>query len=245
MRVKTGVFATIVVCAGCLASISATANASIIQVGAGLSSVNTPVAFEAQLSISGNTLTIILRNNSTQSLAPNDLLAGYYFDIVKDGARPTLSLVSVSGDVYVGSDDSPDQLQTPQPDLMASDTNRGPWEFKVMTPTANPFLGFGLGTAGNSNLSPNGFNGNVVDGFDYGIYVADVTTQNMDATFLVKNQLTFTFSGVSGFSESDISSKYAFTMGTAPDSLMTPEPATLTLLVLGGLFVIRRRTRQR
>jgi len=32
-----------------------------------------------------------------------------------------------------------------------------------------PFLGFGVGTSGNANLAPNGFDGNLVDGPSFSI----------------------------------------------------------------------------
>jgi hypothetical protein len=55
-----------------------------------------------------------------------------------------------------------------------------------------------------------------------------------------KESAVFTLSGVAGFTEADIQPTYAFGLGTAPDSLLTPEPATLVLLGLGSLLLRKR-----
>jgi hypothetical protein len=62
---------------------------------------------------------------------------------------------------------------------------------------------------------------------------------------LVKDSATFVFSGLTGFSESDIVPEFAFGLGTAPDSLITPEPATMMLLVMGSLIVRKRKSRRK
>lgn len=226
----------------------APAYGTVIFTSSGLSSANVPVTFEAKLTISGNTLTVQLTNNSpVDSLNPNDLLGSFYFDILDNtNTRPTLTYTSAVGDVYLADKNNPDTLQTANANLQAFSAGDNTWQYKAMNAAQNPFLGFGIGTVGNSNVSPNNFMGNVVDGIDYSIYRGEITTNNLDGKLLVKGTATFTFTGVSGFSEADIGDSYAFGLGTAPDSFLAPEPSTLALAVLGllgVLFYLRRRER--
>ena len=116
--------------------------------------------------------------------------------------------------------------------------------FRSMDETADPFLGFGIGTVGNNNLSPNNFQGNIVDGIDYSIYAGEITTQNLDGQLLVKDTATFTFTGLTDFEEGDIGSAFAFGLGTKPDSLLVPEPSIVLLLSIGVLGVVCRRRKQ-
>lgn len=209
-------------------------NAGVILMGSGLSSANVPVAFKAELSISGNNLTIQLTNESPgSSLNPADVIGSFYFDIVNgSNVRPTLTYTGATGDVYLGDKNNPDPLQTAGANLMAVNPGDNTWQFKTMNPALVPFLGFGLGTVGNSSLT-NSFNGNIVGNIDYSIYKGEVTTANLNNRLLVKETATFNFTGVSGFTEDDISRNFAFGLGTAPDSFLTPEPSTALLLVLG------------
>ena len=218
----------VVLLAGLFGSLPATTHATDTFTWSGTSSIGTPVSFEADLTISGNTLTLQLFNNSpTNSLGANDALGSFYFDIVGPGnTRPTLTYSSAVGDVYLGSKKNPDVLQAANANLKAVNAGDDTWQFKTMSTASGPFLGFGIGTVGNSNLSSNNFMGNIVGGFDYSIYRNDVITQNLNGTLLVKNKATFAFSGLTGFTEADIAPTVAFGLGTAPDSLhVVPEPS--------------------
>ena len=218
--------------------LASTVRGSVIFTYTGVSSLGTPVSFEADLTISGNTLMVQLFNNSpTNSLGPNDVLASFYFDVLNKGnTRPVLTYVSAVGDVYVGSRNSLDSLQTSNSNLKATASGDKTWQLKTMSAGSNPFLGFGIGTVGNNNLSPNAFNGNIVDGLDFGICRNEVITQNLNGKLLVRNTAVFTFTGLSGFSESDILGRVAFGLGTAPDSLkpgtVIPEPSSVALAVV-------------
>jgi hypothetical protein len=211
-------------------------------------------SFQADLTISGNNLTVVLTNNSmglippSPTLNPNDLLTSFYFEII-DGAnnRPTLTYVSASGDVYLGDKNNPDPLSAAGANLKAVNPGDDTWQFKqgLTMQFGNDVLTFGIGTAGNNSLSPNGFNGNIVDGLDYGIYAGDITTSNLDGQLLVKGPATFNFTGVSGFTEADIADEALFGLGTQPDSTaFVPEPGTFLLACMGlaGLSLSRRRT---
>jgi uncharacterized protein (TIGR03382 family) len=174
-------------------------------------------------------------------------LGSFYFDIVGAGnTRPTLTLSSAVGDVYTGNMNGPDTLTDNNANLIAVNAGDDSWQFKTMSTSSNPFLGFGIGTVGNNNLTPNNFMGSLVDGVDYSIYRNEVITQNLDGKLLVKNTATFKFTGLTGFAESNIVNTAAFGLGTAPDSLefvTLPEPSSIALAVAGLslLGVFRRR----
>jgi hypothetical protein len=105
----------------------------------------------------------------------------------------------------------------PQPsNLQAFVANDDTWQFKsgLSLVATGPSLAFGVGTVGNSLLTPNNFNGNIVDGFDFGIYKGDVTTQNLDDTLLVKDAAMFEFAGFSGFNLAQVTPHVVFGFGT-------------------------------
>jgi PEP-CTERM motif len=236
----------------------ATSGATVIFTFAG-TTPNTLVdfSFEADLTISGDNLTVVLSNNSlslappSPTLNPNDLLTSFYFEII-DGLnnRPTLTYASASGDVYLGDKTNVDSLVTAGANLKAVIAGDDTWQFRqgLTMQFGSDVLSFGVGTAGNNSLSPNGFMGNIVDGLDYGIYAGDITTNNLDGKLLVKGPATFNFTGVSGFTEADISDEALFGLGTQPDSTaFVPEPGTFLLacMALVGLWLGYHSRRKR
>jgi len=219
------------------------ANATISLAASGTSQKGVDIAFRAELTISGDELTVVLINESpVDTLNPDDTLGSFYFDIV-NGAdeRPLLNYFSAVGDVYAASKTGPDALVQASAGLMATSPGDGTWQFVTADEMLSPYLAFGLGTVGNSGLAPNNFSGNLVGGVNYAIYAGEITTQNLNGKLLVKEMATFTFTGLIGFTEADISPQFAFGLGTAPDSLLTPEPVTMVLLGLGGLLLRKRK----
>ena len=212
---------------------------------------------QAELTISGDTLTMVLRNNSpTPSEEAVDLLTSFYFDITDGTNRPTLTYASATGDVFTGDDEIPDELETAAADLLADVNREDTWQFKQGLSLVHDgdTLTFGLGTVSNKRLKPNSFDKKVVLRENYGIYTGDVTTNSLDSAALVKDFATFTFAGLTGFDESDISQVAGFGLGNRPDSLYltkdansgaTPvaEPATALLMGAGllGLGWIGRK----
>ncbi len=217
---------------------------------------NVDVRFTAELTISGDDLTIVLTNDSlnhengpSSTLNPNDLLTSFYFDIFDGVGRPTLTYTEAFGDVCLTDNNAADDcsVTTNEADLRAFVAGDDTWQFKsgLSLQLGTETLTFGIGTAGNNSLTPDGFNGNIVDGLDYGIYAGDITTNNLDGTLLVKEVATYKFTGVSGFTEDDIVDEVVFGLGTQPDSTgLVPEPSTGVLLGLGlaGLAWRRRRS---
>jgi hypothetical protein len=141
------------------------------------------------------------------------------------------------------------------------------WQFRSFaTPvTIPPTLGFGIGTVGNSDLTPQGinFNGNVVKGTDaasminLGIYSDGgssglLPTNGMKDNFLIRNHAQFTFSVVGGITDLNpfdaewVGSNVTWGFGTAPETLFLPEPQSITLVAVAaavgiGWFTMRRR----
>jgi hypothetical protein len=241
MLIKSGLRAGVVV-AACLAG--GAAHGAVIQSVSGISSAGVPFSFEAEFAVAGDNLTLTLRNTSVvHSQNPNDLLSSFYFDIVNGlNQRPAMSYVSATGDVWLTDRNAADVLQTANADIQAIVAGDNSWQFRTFNSAIVPFLGFGVGTVGNSNINPNGFNGNIVDGMDYSIYAGDVTTANLHNRQLVLGSGVFVFSGLTGFTEDDISDLSAFGLGTAPDSVtFNPAPGASVLLLIGGVAAARRR----
>lgn len=233
-----------------LALIPTSAWANRIFTFEGTSSAGVDVKFTADLSISGDVLTLVLTNDSlnhtngpSPSKNPNDVLTSFYFAI--DG-NPTLTWDTGEGDVYHGDRNNPDPVVQLAQDLTIGSSR---WDFVQGLTGLQPgtvILGYGIGAAGNNSLDTccgAGFDGSVTDGVDLGIYAGDVTTSNLQVD-LVKTVATFEFSGLTGFSEDDIADEVLFGLGTQPDSTgFVPEPGTGLLFGLGlaGLALRRRR----
>lgn len=252
--------------AAAVVGITSGASGAIVFPGSGTSALGHPVSFMATLEIVGDTLTIDLANTSPgKTTDAADVLSSFYFDIASGTSRPLLNYVSGSGFVYLVCNGAPDlpYIYTPQTytagsgtasNLKAVNSGDATWQFRTMDASSAPMLGFGIGTVGNSALSPNGFTpavvgppGNAMINFaiSKGVDLDPVGVLNY--RFLVRDTARFTFSGVSGFTEANIVDKVVFGLGTGPDSTVTvslPEP-NLAAAAFAGLGVAVLKTWRR
>jgi hypothetical protein len=235
------------------------------------------VRFTADLTIVGDTLTIVLTNDSlnhtngsSPSLNPNDLLTSFYFDIFNGTSRPTLTpgtnpatspYTGATGNVCLTFKLALDDCSVvdKEGDLRAFVAGDDTWQFRDgldwQVGSSLP-LTFGMGTAGNATFAGgedviggggNGFGGNIVDGFDYGLYAGDATTANLNDDLLTTGSITFTWSDptLEGFTDADIVDQALFGLGTKPDSFgLVPEPGTGLLLGTGLLGLAWKRRRR-
>jgi hypothetical protein len=231
------------ICLVCLfaGAIVPAADATVSIAVSGTSAKGVHVSFEAQFTIADDILTLVLKNTSpVASENPDDTLGSFYFDIVNGSSvRPELTLTDARGDLYNGVVGGPDTLIESNADLLISG-ERG-WIYRDdMDASQLPYLRFGVGTVGNSAWSPNNFP--AMDGIQSAIFTGNIESESLDKGLnLVKDQATFTFSGITGFTEADISPQVVFGLGTKPDSFLVPEPATLILLGLSSLFFSKVR----
>lgn len=228
----------------------------VVFMASGTSSLGTPVAFQALLTLEEDTLQIVLENLSPRDTTDaDDVLTSFYFDIWNGKERPTLEYESASGYVYQVNKNAKDvaYYYTPQKyekaegklsDLVAEDRGDATWQFLEMATKYEPNLGFGIGTVANSLLSPNDFTPSVVgpsgdDFINFGIYRGGDIDPNgvLNKKYLVKNTATFRFSGAKGYTQEDIRPQAVFGVGTGPDSIVVvPEPSGI-VIAAGGLFL--------
>lgn len=253
---------------GCLAL---PARGAILVEATGTSAAGNPVAFRATLAITGDELAIDLENISPKPTSePADVLASFYFDVVRDGVRPILDYRSAAGQVVEVRRNATDRpvIYSPPPtaggkgsvasglglsDLMATKQGDFTWQFRQFDPLYEPLAGFGLGTVGNSTLAPANFDPKVVDGGDFAIYRGDDIEPkgNLPGTYLARELVRFRFGVGEGWSEADIVDRFTFGLGTSPDSMIVvslPEPAAVAATLLAAAGVIgcgaARRRRQ-
>lgn len=198
----------------------------------------------------GDRLRLLLENTTSGTTsAPAELLTSLYFNVLTGavtGTSAPLTYEAAWGQVYLALRNKADEPKTYAPpppkngtvtapaiptpsNLRAFNTDDNTWQFRtgMSLLTSQPPLAFGVGTVGNNSLKPDNFNGNIVGGFDFGIYVGDVTTQNLNDTLLVKHAATFTFGGFRGYTLAQVSPHAVFGFGSAPEIVITvPEPAT-------------------
>jgi len=269
-----------------LVPLALSADASTVTfIESGTSIDGYPLSVRADLTGSGTTLTIDLYNQGPASRKVTDILTSFYFNIANPdtGVRPVLTYVSGSGQAYKVTTSGTDQpvSWTPQTltgsstapsNLIAQFNGDQGWQFRSFTTpvTIPPTLGFGIGTVGNSSLTPQGinFNGNIVSGTDQGrtminlgIYSLGTGTTGIVATdgiidnFLVRNHAQFTFSVVGGITDLNpfnaewVGGNVTWGFGTAPETLFLPEPQAITLVAVAaaagiGWFATRRGPRR-
>lgn len=251
---------------GCL---TGSASGGVIFDASGTAASGRLVAVRATLAISGDGLTVDLENVSpANTTEASEVLTSFYFDIRKGASRPGLSFASAAGSVWLVRDGRTDveyhylpqtftQASGLQSDLKAMKNGDASWQFRVMSATAIPLLGFGLGTVGNSKFASNGFTPSIVGPagnsmLDFGIFRGgDLNPKGVLASrYLVKNRLTFRFTGLAGYDDSHIVGRAVFGLGSSPDSVLesvvvvVPEPAT-GLLTLTGVALAAAACRRR
>ncbi|MFM7291084.1 MAG: XDD4 family exosortase-dependent surface protein [Planctomycetia bacterium] len=235
------------------------------------------VSANASLDIVGNKLTVVLNNTSpTDTTFQSEALSSFYFDIVRGTKRPTLTFTSADGPLYKLLTSGSDQRYSYQPptsangngtftpgagpsNLIATKPGDGTWQYLPMTPTVFPFLGFGIGTVGNNSLSPNGFNGNWVNGpknipgnsmISFSIYRSangDISpSSGLNNQYLLRNTGTFTFTikdDGTKWSTTDIRKEAMFGFGTGPDGklIVAPEPSAYAIALIGVAAVACRQ----
>lgn len=223
-------------CAAAL-SIASFSQAAVVFSGSGFNPEGaTNVAGSAMFTISGNTLTLVLTNTTApRTTAQGNAMTGVTFDVGNGSAVLTLTSTALTS----GADFWTSKFATNNAAAL-----NGSWTNVL---GASPLGAYGVATTG--------FNGRFNGGSialgnaapNYGI-VAAGTFDGTNVAFggsqfpFVQNSMTFTFSGISGFTEAQISNvKLLF--GTDGTGIITtiPTPGSLALVGLAGLVAGRRR----
>lgn len=215
------------------------ARASTLFVGSGLNpETGSSVAGTAAFAISGNNLTLVLTNTtSPRTTAQGDALTGVTFDV--SAGSPPLALTSII--LTAGS-----ALWTSKLSSTTSPTLAGSWTDVL---GGSPLAAYGVATTGFNNR----FNGGSITlgnaSPDYGIVAAN-TFNGTNVAFggsqfpFAQDSLTFTFSGASGVSESQIAN-VDLLFGTDGTGIVTtvpvPEPSSAAMWGVAGFLAARRR----
>lgn len=241
-------FAPVALLAATFTVTAPTANGSVIFSGSGTNAeTGNPAAGSAQFTISGNTLTVVLTNTtSTRTTEQGSALTGVTWDI--NPGAPVLSLTNTA--LTAGS-----LIWTSKTASNTSDPLAGSW---TNTLGGSPLGEYGVATTGFNDR----FNGGSISlgnaSPNYGIVAANTFDGTSGVTFggsqfpFIQTSLTFTFTGVSGSLESQISNvKLLFgtdgtgIISTTQNTNPVPAPPTMLLLATGGLsslgLLFRRR----
>ena len=219
--------------------LASSAGAAVIFTGSGFNPESSSnVSGSAMFSISGNTLTLVLTNTTApRTISQGSAMTGVSFDI--NPGSPVLTLTSTA--MTAGSN-----YWTSKTASSNSASLNGSWTNVL---GASPLGEYGVSTSGFNGR----FNGGAITlgnaSPNYGI-VAAGTFDGSNVSFsgsqfpFVQKSMTFTFTGVAGFTESQISNvKLLFgTDGTGVIQTV-PSPGSLALVGLGGIACIRRRNR--
>jgi hypothetical protein len=228
----------------CTAALVATASFSvqgaIVFSGSGNNpEVSATASGSASFSIAGNILTLVLTNTTApRTSAQGNALTGVTFDITP--GSPVLTLTSTA--ITAGS-----LLWNSKTSSTAAASLAGSWTNVL---GGSPLGEYGVASTGFNNR----FNGGSISlgnsSPNYGIVAAGTFDGTNSVAFggsqfpFIQNSMTFTFSGVSGISESQIANvKLLFgTDGTGVVNTLVPAPAP-ALLGLAGLLGVSRRRR--
>lgn len=209
-------------------------------------------------------LRLFLENTSGPTTAPSQLLTSFYFNVLSGtitGSSAPLTYRNATGFVYearVGGSDravkyvppinsgtAVTYIDPPAPpvlsNLQAFGSRDDTWMFRsgLGLVASSPPLAFGVGTVGNSALTPNNFNGSIVGGRNFGIYRGDIETANLKDELLVRDSANFEFAGFTSFNLSQVSPHVVFGFGTNPETIISvPEPGTLSLAAFGLLAAL-------
>ncbi|HRJ48955.1 MAG: hypothetical protein KF787_04265 [Phycisphaeraceae bacterium] len=213
-----------------------TATAAVTFSGTGLNpEVNAFASGDAEFSIAGDILTIILTNTTApRTTAQGNAMTGVAFDIT--GGAPSLALTSTA--MTAGS-----LLWTSKFASTGAASLNGSWTSVL---GASPLGMYGAATTGFGGAFHGGSISLGSGGPNHGI-VAAGTFDGTNVAFggalfpFIQNSLTLTFSGASGISESQIANVLLL-FGTDGQGIVeTPAPGAAVLAAMGGLVALRRR----
>ena len=210
------------------------------------------VSASALFEISADTLTITLKNTTLGgTLLRGDILTGLVWDI--SGATPVLAFPTTA--LTAGSD-----IFTDKTTSNTSDPVNGSWTNVL---GATPISQYGIATTGFNGAFSAGTITLGTGGVDYGIVSNDPPNGtfpappgsgtsgsfNASAFPLIQDTLTFTLTGISGVSQSQITNvKFLFSTSGAGIITAVPEPGSFALASIGlaaaGLVGLRRRMRR-
>lgn len=224
-----------------LVAVAANAEALTVNFSGPSGASGNPLAAQAIFTTSGTTLTIVLTNTATTASSDGaDVLGGIYFDIA--GSNPVFSngnAALTAGSSFV------------QKDNLAAAGNPLNNEWMFDSPSGSPInREYAIGATGWPNFNRNQdtfaekfHGGNVSAGAndDYGLVPTLGITVGSDNVY-VNRSVTFTFDLSFAITESMIKNPLV-SYGSAGQTVLTPEPATMGALAIGAMALLRRRRR--